>query len=76
MEINIRGDKITITEAMKEQIKSKFGRLEKYFDTPDTMNVYVNIKINNTSQIIEVTIHNKGRRKPSRFICSYRFSCR
>lgn len=56
MEINIRGDKITITEAMKEQIKSKFGRLEKYFDTPDTMNVYVNIKINNTSQVIEVTI--------------------
>lgn len=56
MEINIRGDKITITDAMKEQIVSKFNRLEKYFDTPDTMKVYVNIKINNTSQVIEVTI--------------------
>lgn len=56
MEINIRGDKVSITDAMKEQIVSKFSRLEKYFDTPDTMKVFVNIKINNTSQIIEVTI--------------------
>lgn len=45
-----------ITEAIKEQITNKFGRLEKYFDSPETVNVYVNIKINTTSQIIEVTI--------------------
>lgn len=56
MEINIRGDKVSITEAMREQIKNKLSRLEKYFDNPDTINVHVNIKIKSISQIIEVTI--------------------
>ncbi len=56
MEINIRGEKVEVTEAIREQITNKFNRLEKYFDAPDTIKVYVNIKINNTSQVIEVTI--------------------
>ncbi len=56
MEINIRGDKVSITEAMREQIKNKLSRLEKYFDNPDTIKVHVNIKIKSISQIIEVTI--------------------
>lgn len=56
MEITIRGNKVSITEAMREQIKNKFSRLEKYFDNPETTKVHVNIKITNTSQIIEVTI--------------------
>lgn len=56
MEINIRGDKVSITEAMREQIKNKLSRLEKYFDNPDTIKIHVNIKIKSISQIIEVTI--------------------
>ncbi len=56
MIITIRGGKLTITPAIKEQIESKFRRLEKYFENPDTITAHVNIKIKNIDQIIEVTI--------------------
>lgn len=56
MIINIRGEKVSITKAMKEQIESKFLRLNKYFDEPDAITAHVNIKITNNNQIIEVTI--------------------
>jgi putative sigma-54 modulation protein len=56
MKINIRGDKVTVTKAIKEQVENKFVKLEKYFENPDTITAHVNIRINNLSQIIEVTI--------------------
>lgn len=56
MKINIRGEKVTVTKAIKETVESKFAKLEKYFENPDALTAYVNIKINNLSQIIEVTI--------------------
>lgn len=56
MKINIRGEKVTITKAMKEQVESKLTKLEKYFENPDAITAHVNIKINNLSQIIEITI--------------------
>ncbi len=59
MEINIRGDKIVVTDAIKEQIKSKISRLDKYFDNPKIIKANVIIKVHNLSQIIEVTIPTK-----------------
>ena len=56
MNINIRGEKIVVTKAIKEKIENKFIRLEKYFDNPNTINVHVNIKVANQVQTIEVTI--------------------
>lgn len=56
MEIIIRGDKITITDAIKEYVTSKFEKLDKYFENPDGIKAYVNVKVSNLSQIIEVTI--------------------
>lgn len=56
MEIIIRGDKITVTEAIKEYVTSKFEKLDKYFENPEEIKAYVNVKVNNLSQIIEVTI--------------------
>lgn len=56
MKINIRGEKVTVTKAIKDQVENKFTKLEKYFENPDEINAYVNVKINNLSQIIEVTI--------------------
>ncbi len=56
MIINIRGDKVSITKAMKDQIENKFMRLEKYFDEPSAITAHVNIKITNQTQTIEVTI--------------------
>lgn len=59
MEIIIRGDKITVTEAIKEYVTEKFEKLDKYFENPNEIKAYVNVKVNNLSQIIEVTIPTK-----------------
>ena len=34
MTINIRGNKIEITDSMKNYIEEKVGKVEKYFDNP------------------------------------------
>ena len=59
MEINIRGNKVTVTKAIKNQVEEKLKRIEKYFEEPSTITAHVNIKIDNLSQIIEVTIPTK-----------------
>lgn len=56
MNLTIRGDKVTVTNAIRKQITDKLSKLDKYFDEPEKINVTVNIKINNLSQKIEVTI--------------------
>ncbi len=59
MELNIRGNKVTITKAMKSQIEEKLSRIDKYFENPESITAYVNIKVDKLSQIIEVTIPTK-----------------
>lgn len=59
MEINIRGNKVIITDAIKNQVEEKLKRIEKYFEEPSQITAHVNIRIDNLSQIIEVTIPTK-----------------
>ena len=55
MKYNIRGDKMVITEAIKDYTETKLGKLEKYFKDDDiTANVLARVRGN--SQIVEVTI--------------------
>jgi len=55
MKYNIRGDKMVVTDAIKDYTESKLGRLEKYFkDDNITANVLTRVRGN--SQIVEVTI--------------------
>lgn len=55
MKYNIRGDKMVVTDAIKDYTESKLGRLEKYFkDDEITANVLT--KVRGNSQIVEVTI--------------------
>lgn len=56
MEILIRGDKVKVTEAMKEYINEKLGRLEKYIEDYDDVKATVVIKIKKIGQKVEVTI--------------------
>ena len=44
--LEFRGDKVSITDAIREQVTSKLSKLDKYFDSPETINVVVNIKVN------------------------------
>ena len=41
MRIDIRGDKIKITEGMKTQIEEKIGHLDSYFKEPESLKAYV-----------------------------------
>ena len=56
MRIDIRGDKVKITEAIKSQIEEKLGKLDQYFENPEELKAYVVVRVRNKEQIIEVTI--------------------
>lgn len=55
MKYNIRGDKMVITDAIKDYTESKLSRLEKYFKD-DEINANVLARVRGNSQIVEVTI--------------------
>ena len=54
MEVKISGNKIEITDAMKDYVKEKLAKLDKYSYEEMTANVLV--KIRNYTQKVEVTI--------------------
>lgn len=56
MKINIRGNKIEITDSIKNYIEEKIGKLDKYFDNPNDITANVVVKGNGIYQKIEVTI--------------------
>ena len=55
MKLNIRGDKLVVTDAIKNYIEDKTKRLEKYFDNDD-IEAKVIVKVANNKEIIEITI--------------------
>ena len=55
MKLNIRGDKLVVTDAIKNYIEDKIKRLEKYFDNDD-IEAKVIVKVANNKEIIEITI--------------------
>ncbi|MBP1947972.1 MULTISPECIES: ribosome hibernation-promoting factor, HPF/YfiA family [Virgibacillus] len=56
MKYNIRGENIEVTGAIREYVEKKISKLERYFDTPPTSDVHVNLSVYNDEQKIEVTI--------------------
>ncbi|MEI3613842.1 ribosome hibernation-promoting factor, HPF/YfiA family [Pseudogracilibacillus sp. SO30301A] len=56
MNYNIRGENIEVTQPIREYVEKKIGKLNKYFDTPPTSDVHVNLSVYNDKQQIEVTI--------------------
>ena len=59
MKLNIRGEKVTITQSMKTYITEKLEKLDKYFQNPEEINVNVLVRIKGLEQIIEVTAPTK-----------------
>ncbi len=59
MRIEIRGDKIKITESIKAYIEEKIGKLDQYFENPEELKAYVVVRVRNIDQIIEITIPTK-----------------
>ena len=56
MRIDIRGDKVKVTDAIKNYVNEKIGRLDRYFENPVEMKAYVVIRVRNKDEIIEVTV--------------------
>ena len=56
MEFIIRGDKIKVTDSMKNYIEEKLGKLEKYLKDGDSVRANVVVKVRNKTQIVEITI--------------------
>lgn len=55
MKLNIRGEKVTITAAMKSYITEKMSKVDKYFENPEEISANVLVRIKNLEQIVEVT---------------------
>ena len=55
MKFNIHGKNIDVTDAIKDYVESKIGRLDKYFKD-DVLECTVNLRVRGKDQIVEVTI--------------------
>ena len=55
MEVLVRGNKIDITDAMKDYVKEKLSKLDKY-TLDDDIRATVLVKVRNYTQKVEVTI--------------------
>ena len=56
MKYNIRGNKIDVTEAINDYLKSKISKVEKYFDDSDEIEAKALISTKGKDQKVEVTI--------------------
>lgn len=56
MKYNIRGNKIKVTEAIDEYLKSKLSKMEKYLDDNDEVEAKALISTKGKDQKVEVTI--------------------
>lgn len=56
MKYNIRGDKLTVTKAIKEYVVEKLDRLNKYYENHKDLECKVVLRAKNNLQSIEVTI--------------------
>ncbi len=56
MKISIRGDKVTVTKAMREYISEKLLKLDKYFESPKSIDCKVLVKVRSDEVGIEVTV--------------------
>ena len=56
MKYIIRGDKLTVTKAIKDYIESKLSKLDKYYENHQDIECKVVIRSKNNLQTIEVTI--------------------
>ena len=56
MEIKIRGEKLTITDSMRDYAEEKLGKLDKYLE--NSSNVYANVivKVKGQDVTVEITI--------------------
>jgi len=58
MQLNITGQRVDITDALRDFVTAKFSKLEQYFDRINQ--VYIVLKVEKVQKIAEATIHVNG----------------
>jgi putative sigma-54 modulation protein len=56
MDYNVRGENIEVTPAIREYAEKKIGKLERYFSNTPNATAMVNLRVNNNTSKVEVTI--------------------
>lgn len=56
MKYNIRGQRMEVTEALREYVEKKLSRLERYFEAPPQSDVHVTLAVTKGQHAVEVTI--------------------
>lgn len=56
MKINIRGENIEVTEAIRNYAEEKVKKIEKFLNDADTREANIVIKVYNKIQIVEITV--------------------
>ena len=56
MDYNVRGENIEVTPAIREYVEKKLSKLERYFSNTPNTTAMVNLKVNNNTSKVEVTI--------------------
>lgn len=56
MKINVRGNNIEVTEALRDFVEKKVSRLEKYFDDAAAAHAHVALSVQRDEHKVEVTI--------------------
>ncbi len=59
MKLQVHGDKLVVTKAIKEYLEEKVKRLDRYFDNTDEIKAVINVRVKNNLQTVEVTIPTK-----------------
>lgn len=60
MKYSIRGEKLEVTDSIRDYVMEKLNKMEKYFDEPETVNVKILFSVRGREQKVEVTINSKG----------------
>lgn len=58
MKYSFRGDKVEVTDAIKDYAQDKLSKMDKYFDTPENVSAKVVISVRGREQKVEITILN------------------
>lgn len=56
MNIQVRGDQLAVTEALRDYTEKKISKLQRYFESPLTSDVNVTLSVNRGLHTVEVTI--------------------
>ena len=56
MKLTIRGNKLEVTEAIRNYVEEKIGKLDKYFENAEDLSGNVLLRVQGKDQIVEVTI--------------------